>query len=226
MRGNQLLRSGKLEEAVDAFQKAIAHHPDFHWSHYKLGEALEQLGRLEEAKAAFEKALEINPNSPPIQFRLASALKAAGKESKNANPHSYINLALNKPTTQSSVLNRQKYGYDPHGGCNGRKTGGFGFHTIKENQPWWQIDLQGTYQLSEIKIFNRMNFEERASTLNILLSQDALNWKLCYSNHKENLFGGIDGKPLKVNMQHQVARFVRLQLRENEYCHLDEVEIY
>ncbi|MDT9193422.1 MAG: tetratricopeptide repeat protein [Limnospira sp. PMC 1286.21] len=29
VRGNQLLRSGKLEEAVDAFRKAIALHPHF-----------------------------------------------------------------------------------------------------------------------------------------------------------------------------------------------------
>ncbi|MDT9204510.1 MAG: tetratricopeptide repeat protein [Limnospira sp. PMC 1261.20] len=29
VRGNQLLRSGKLEEAVDAFQKAIVLHPHF-----------------------------------------------------------------------------------------------------------------------------------------------------------------------------------------------------
>ncbi|MFO7031933.1 hypothetical protein B9T07_18635, partial [Limnospira fusiformis CCALA 023] len=61
VRGNQLLRSGKLEEAVDAFEKAIAHHPIFHWSHYKLGEALEQLGRLEEAVVAYKKAIKSNP---------------------------------------------------------------------------------------------------------------------------------------------------------------------
>ncbi|MDV7399729.1 tetratricopeptide repeat protein, partial [Arthrospira platensis SPKY1] len=40
--GNKLLRSNRLEEAVAAYQKAIALHPNFHWSHYKLGEALEQ----------------------------------------------------------------------------------------------------------------------------------------------------------------------------------------
>lgn len=61
-RGNQLLRSGKPEEAADAHQKAIAHHPIFHWSHYKLGEALEQLGRLEEAVVAYKKAIKSNPD--------------------------------------------------------------------------------------------------------------------------------------------------------------------
>ncbi|EDZ92861.1 protein of unknown function DUF268 [Limnospira maxima CS-328] len=160
-----------------------------------------------------------SPEDTALHF---SAIKVFGI--CNDDTDSCANLAFNKPTAQSSIYDHQKY--DPHGACNGNKTGGFGFHTALENQPWWQIDLQKNYQLSEIKIFNRMNFKERASTLNILLSQDALNWKLCYSNHQENPFGGIDGKPLKVNMQHQVARFVRLQLRENEYFHLDEVEIY
>jgi hypothetical protein len=137
-----------------------------------------------------------------------------------------FNLALNKPTAQSSVYQSGKYGYDPHGACNGKKDGGFGFHTLKENQPWWQIDLQGTYQLSEIKIYNRIAFKERSSMLNILLSHDALNWELCYSNDEKHLFGGIDGSPLLVNIHHKVARYVRLQLRDNESLHLDEVEIY
>ncbi|MDY7005638.1 MAG: discoidin domain-containing protein [Cyanobacteriota bacterium] len=138
-----------------------------------------------------------------------------------------VNVALNKPTAQSSVYQPENYGYDPHGACNGQKSGKFGFSTCKEYQPWWQIDLQTTYKLSEIKIYNRMDCcQERALTLNILLSQDALNWELFYSNGKDNVFGGIDGKPLVVNIQEKIARFIRLQLRENDYLHLDEVEIY
>ncbi|WP_318285998.1 discoidin domain-containing protein [Limnospira fusiformis] len=137
-----------------------------------------------------------------------------------------INLALNKPTVQSSVYQPEIYGYDPQGACNGKKTGKFGFHTCQENQPWWQIDLQAIYQLTQIRIYNRINFEERASTLNILLSEDALNWELFYSNNPDNLFGGINGKPLIVDIAYKVARFVRLQLREIESLHLDEVEIY
>ncbi|MEG5067187.1 tetratricopeptide repeat protein [Microcoleus sp. B3-A4] len=75
VRGNQLLRSGKLEEAVSAFEKAIAHHPNFHWSHYKLGEALEQLGRLEEAIVAYRKANDLNPRFDQVLRKLETEPK-------------------------------------------------------------------------------------------------------------------------------------------------------
>ncbi|MGI0496387.1 DUF268 domain-containing protein [Arthrospira platensis CENA650] len=161
-----------------------------------------------------------SPENTALHF---SSLKVFGV--CNADSDSCANLALNKPTAQSSIFYPLKY--DPHGACNGNKTGRFGFHTARTNQPWWQIDLLKDCQLSEIKIYNRIDScKQRSSTLNILLSQNALNWQLYYSNDKDNLFGGIDGKPLIVDMEHKVARFVRLQLRENEYFHLDEVEIY
>ncbi|WP_026794171.1 MULTISPECIES: tetratricopeptide repeat protein [Planktothrix] len=262
IRGNQLLRSGKLEEAVAAYKSAITNYPNFHWSHYKLAEALEQLGHLEDAIisyrkaiklnsncswfyyklgiallkkgdqelaiANYKKAIEINPHSLQLQSSLAIAIETrlTSNNSINLNPNPDVNLALNKATAQSSVYQPEVYGYDPHGACNGKKTGKFGFHTCQENQPWWQIDLQANYQLAKIKIYNRIGFEKRASALNILLSQDALNWELLYSNDPENLFGGIDGKPLIVDMPYKVARFVQLQLRGIEYLNLDEVEIY
>jgi tetratricopeptide (TPR) repeat protein len=75
IRGNQLLRSGKIEEAVAAYQSAIARHPSFHWSHYKLGEALEELGRWEEAIVAYQKAVELNPNSERFCDKLKIVLE-------------------------------------------------------------------------------------------------------------------------------------------------------
>ncbi|EDZ92885.1 Tetratricopeptide TPR_2 repeat protein [Limnospira maxima CS-328] len=74
VRGNQLLRSGKPEEAVDAFRKAIAHHPHFHWSHYKLGEALEHSEDWLNAVAAYQKAVELKSNSIRYHYQLAVAL--------------------------------------------------------------------------------------------------------------------------------------------------------
>ncbi|MFM6395608.1 MAG: tetratricopeptide repeat protein, partial [Planktothrix sp.] len=55
--GNQLMRSGKLEDAVAAYEIAIASHPSFPWSHYQLGQALEKLGRWEDALVAYQKAI-------------------------------------------------------------------------------------------------------------------------------------------------------------------------
>ncbi|MDY7055163.1 tetratricopeptide repeat protein [Limnospira fusiformis] len=74
VRGNQLLRSGKLEEAVAAFKKAIAHYPHFHWSHYKLGKALDKLDRLQEAVTAYRQAVALNPEVKWFHFSLGVVL--------------------------------------------------------------------------------------------------------------------------------------------------------
>lgn len=72
--GNQLMRRGKLEEAVAAYQRASENHPGFHWSYYKLGEAFEQLGGLEEAIAAYKKAVELKPTWERVHDKLEKLL--------------------------------------------------------------------------------------------------------------------------------------------------------
>ena len=74
VRGNQLLRSGKLEEAVAAYQKAIAHDQTFHWYHYKLGKALEKLGRLEEAVEVYREAIQENSSFYWVYQKLGETL--------------------------------------------------------------------------------------------------------------------------------------------------------
>jgi cytochrome c-type biogenesis protein CcmH/NrfG len=213
--GDILIKQNLLTEAINSYQQAIQLQPGNAHLYYLLGNLRKEQGDLDGAVENYQRAIFLNPEVLEYKETLGTIVNVQK-----------LNIALNKPTTQSSVYRPEAYGYDPYGACNGRKNGRFGFSTCKENQPWWQIDLQGTYQLSEIKVYNRIGFEERASTLNVLLSQDALNWELSYSNDQKNIFGGIDGKPLTVNLHQKVARFVRLQLRDYEFLHLDEVEIY
>ncbi|XDE62227.1 tetratricopeptide repeat protein [Arthrospira platensis BEA 1257B] len=105
VRGNQLLRSGRLEEAVDAFQKAIALHPHFHWSHYKLGEALEQLGRLEEAIAAYRKAIAIKPNNDYKYYeQIGKALEQKGEwQEAISNYKKAMEINSNLPRLHSNL---------------------------------------------------------------------------------------------------------------------------
>ncbi|MFO7144204.1 hypothetical protein B9T16_22845 [Arthrospira sp. PCC 8006] len=94
VRGNQLLRSGKLEEAVDAYQKAIAHHPIFHWSHYKLGEALERLGRLEEAITAYQRAFVLKPDQSDFRLGFVRAVHQAQLKGKTSQPKRISSVSL------------------------------------------------------------------------------------------------------------------------------------
>lgn len=135
------------------------------------------------------------------------------------------NLALNRPTKQSSTSPWSKPN-DANGAVDGVKNGSYGFHTESEKNPWWQVDLGEAKQLSEIRIFNRTDCcSERARTIEVWISNDGNGWKRIFANNG-TIFGGVAGKPLSVNVSGKSARFVRLQLAETTWFHLDEVEIY
>ncbi|MDT9190711.1 MAG: glycosyltransferase, partial [Limnospira sp. PMC 894.15] len=104
-RGNELLRKGKVEEAVAAYQKAIAHDPSFHWYHEKLGEAFEELQHWEKAIAAYQKAIGQNRDFYLAYQNLGEALEKLGRfdeaiaayrravELKPEAAWSYVNLS-------------------------------------------------------------------------------------------------------------------------------------
>ncbi len=117
---------------------------------------------------------------------------------------------------------------DAAGGCDGVKTGKWGFHTAEEANPWWQVDLGKPAALDRVVIYNRCDggFANRASRIMVLLSADARSFKQAYQ-HDGTVFGGQpDNHPLSVPLKGQVARYVRLQLPGHSYFHLDEVEVY
>jgi sulfur carrier protein ThiS len=156
----------------------------------------------------------------PLEYQPQSQLQAIIPEAPGEN------IAINKPAQQSSVSKWSKPD-ESRKVVNGEKNGKFSFCTNKEINPWWQVDLEETYTLTEVRIYNRLDAgSERANTLRILLSSDATNWEEVYAHDKSLQIGGIDGTPLIVSMNSKVARYVRLQLNEENYLHLDEVEVY
>lgn len=142
------------------------------------------------------------------------------------------NLARGKAATQSSI-GKFSIGdtleLDAERAINGDLTGNFAFHSGLEQSPWWQLDLGCSQRISQIRVYNRTGswgVSERAKTLEILCSQDLENWTTIYRNPPDNIFGGIDGRPLIVTFVAFDTRFVRLQLTEYTYLHLHEVEVY
>jgi hypothetical protein len=140
-------------------------------------------------------------------------------------PNYQGNIALNKKASQSSVCSYSKE-EDACGAINGRKTGGYGFHTDAQNNPWWKVDLLDKHPLNEIRIFNRLDAaRERSRTLQIYLSLDDYNWELVHDQAGRK-FGGIDGRPLRVILNKRYARYVRIQLNGFSYLHLDQIGVY
>lgn len=138
------------------------------------------------------------------------------------------NVALRKHACQSSMGPWSVPGESSRA-VNGVKTGGFGFHTDLEDNPWWQVDLEQTSLLTSVVVYNRggaeSEFAGRATNLTVRLSSDGITWQTIYTGNVP--FGGvIDGAPLVIPCQGVLARFVHLQAQGRTYLHLDEVEVY
>lgn len=56
-KGNELYKSGRYQEALEAYRKAIVLKPDYHSAFYNMGNVLYKLGRHEEALEYYNKAI-------------------------------------------------------------------------------------------------------------------------------------------------------------------------
>ena len=133
------------------------------------------------------------------------------------------NIALNCYAEQSSAFSHAP---TAQGAVNGCKNGNYGFHTAFEDKPWWKIDLSSIQEFDEIRVYNRIDSicSRRAYDLQIWISDDNTNWELLYSNGGLT-FGGIDGNPLIVARPRCKTRYIKLSLRNENFLHLDEVEV-
>ena len=75
-KGQVLLDTERLQEAVACFQEAITVDPNNAEAHLKKGIALERMNRLEPALAAYEEALRLNPKRAVANVYKARVLAA------------------------------------------------------------------------------------------------------------------------------------------------------
>jgi Tfp pilus assembly protein PilF len=77
--GSELLQRGRIDEAIEQYQKALEIDSDLDKSHGDLGLALSIKGRLDEAISQFQKALELNPHMADVRNNLGIALSRKGQ---------------------------------------------------------------------------------------------------------------------------------------------------
>jgi tetratricopeptide (TPR) repeat protein len=91
--GRYLLRSERVEEAVDAYERVFAIKPDAYRAHIAQARALMKLGRDREAEEHFEAALESRPGHYSAHQALARLLWKRG-DSATAIAHYEAMIAL------------------------------------------------------------------------------------------------------------------------------------
>jgi beta-1,4-mannosyl-glycoprotein beta-1,4-N-acetylglucosaminyltransferase len=140
-----------------------------------------------------------------------------------------LNLALNKPALQSSVA---EWSYkntpeeDARGGNRGEisELGWFGFHTDREQNPWWQVDLEADFIVEEVRIYNRWEQPERLRHFSFLKSRDGKIWEVVFRKTDDTVF---DTAPYVVRLEPgESMRFFRIRLDGYDYLHFDACLIY
>ncbi len=142
----------------------------------------------------------------------------------------FFNIAPEGTATQSSLSEWSRGpspALDAVGAISGSVKGDYGFHTDFEAAPWWCVDLGRACPIREVRLYNRPQCAERATTVVVMCSTDLVHWTTIYAPDDPVSFGVASGEPLRIMIDSGVnARFVRVALRETNWLHLDTVEVY
>ncbi|CAH1267833.1 CPAMD8 [Branchiostoma lanceolatum] len=135
------------------------------------------------------------------------------------------NLALGKPTQQSSV------GYDgvPERAVDGVENGVYSAdsctHTQLTHNPWWRVDLGSSRSIGDVVVFNRQDCcSERLSPFQVHVgdSPDVMSNPTCGGDHAVPA-----GQPaVTVDCRGRTGRYVGILLPTRQYLTLCEVQVY
>lgn len=86
--GAALQGQGKLDQAVQVFNKAITCNPEYAAAYYNLGVVLHGLGQLEKAVDSYDKAISLKPDYVDAYSNRGNALKDLGELHKAVESYS------------------------------------------------------------------------------------------------------------------------------------------
>ena len=120
-----------LDEAAEAYRKAVEAAPEWVEAHINLGTAMYQLGRMEEAREHFSIAVKFEPENALAEFNLGCVLEQLGKTAEAilhlvcavelapslADAHLNLALAYEKSGQGQNALRHlsQYIRYEPNG---------------------------------------------------------------------------------------------------------------
>lgn len=131
------------------------------------------------------------------------------------------NIAQFKPAKQSSIFDDKHANRAVDGNTDGDLGHNSVTHTQNNENSWWEVDLLYLYDISDITIYNRMDYTERLDKFSVAVSETpfANNQSGQLVADKQPSFKGSR----TFNNVNKKGRYVRIFLNKNEYLSLAEV---
>ena len=140
-------------------------------------------------------------------------------------------LAAGKAALQSSLYEGGRAFLAVDGNNDRSWSAGSVTHTLREVNPWWEVDLGETAKIDAIQIYNRADgLESRLNNYHVFVSRDAFGSR-SYNDIandptvQKTFISGASGS-LEQIFDAGIGRYIRIQLSGEGILSLAEVEVY
>ncbi|XP_035674669.1 uncharacterized protein LOC118414613 isoform X2 [Branchiostoma floridae] len=137
-----------------------------------------------------------------------------------------VNLALSRPTAQSSILGGLSAGLAVDGNTDGTLGGGSCTHTNQDTNPWWHVDLGTAQAIGSVVVFNRQECcQDRLDNFQVHVgdSPTVASNPQCGGN---NAVTEASPPDITVDCGGLRGRYVGILLPSPQYLTLCEVQVY
>lgn len=176
---------------------------------------------------------ELAPNSPSKEYIYAGGRLLATEE-PGSSP--LVNLALNKPATQSSTFVQHGVTFSASRAVDGNTNGDFWggastSATTYELRPWWQVDLGGIKAIDSIQLWRRTDCcPEMLRDFYVFVSDVPFtSTDLTATQNQAGVSSyhtsGDGGSPTTINVDRS-GRYVRVQMAGSQHLTLAEVQVW
>lgn len=137
-----------------------------------------------------------------------------------------LDVASGKIACQSSIHPKWSFKDDAGRALKNISFESNAFHTCKENNPWWMVDLESEYYIEYINIYNikQKQFRHRSTKLFIQLSLDGSHWTKI---PQELTVWDKNLECCKVYIFKKCkARFLKIELDDCNFLHLCSINVF
>jgi tetratricopeptide (TPR) repeat protein len=150
MKGNELSRQGRFEQAVDAYKRSIENNPNATVAHLNLALAYKNLNRLGEAASALERAVELEPGNLDARYGLG-------------NVYNHLERWEDAIAQLNVVVHRRRDDAEAHGNL------GWAYYNIKKKPPFKLLVIVNLRRA--VDLFESKNQPEAADATRKVLNE-------------------------------------------------------